>query len=261
MTLFLDGKYIQPGDQLLDDLTPGRRPLRGVFETMRARQGRIVFCDEHLKRLSDGLKCLGLKDPLSPRRWKTVLRRLLKQDPFAHSRARILVWREGRCLRYAAMVLKYEPPSRSQYRRGMRVVTAATNRSASSRQARVKSLDYALFADAYQRAAALGFDEALLLNAQGHVFEASRANIFVVQNGVLLTPPLGSGCLDGIMRAHVIRKALRHKVPVRECSLTVNGILHSDGAFITNALIGTMPLASVDGQPLKFPDIRLALLQ
>ncbi|MBI3315141.1 MAG: aminotransferase class IV [Candidatus Omnitrophica bacterium] len=259
--IYLDGKYIQPDDKLLDDLTPGRRRLRGVFETMRARRGRIVFCDEHLKRLSDGLKCLGLKDPLSPRRWKTVLRQLLKRDPLTHSRVRILVWREGRCLRYAAMALKYEPPVMSQYRRGIRAVTAATGRRASSRQARVKSLDYFLFADAYQRAAALGFDEALLLNAQGHVFEASRANIFVVRNGVLLTPPLGCGCLDGIMRAHVIHKALRYKIPVRECSLTVNDIIHSDGAFITNALIGAMPLASVDGQALKFPDIRLALLQ
>ncbi|HLD87857.1 MAG TPA: aminotransferase class IV [Candidatus Omnitrophota bacterium] len=259
--MFLDGKYIQPDDQLLDDLTPGRRRLRGVFETMRARQGRIIFCDEHLRRLSDGLKCLGLEDPLSRRRWKTVLHRLLEQGPCAHSRVRILVWREGRCLRYAAMVLKYEPPSMSQYRRGIRVVTAATRRRASLRHARVKSLDYFLFADAYQRAAALGFDEALLLNAQGHVFEASRANIFVLHNGVLLTPPLGSGCLDGIMRGRVIRQALRHKIPVRERSLTAKDVIHSDGAFITNALIGVMPLASVDGQALKFPDIRLALLQ
>ncbi len=261
MTLFLDGKYIQSNDQLLDDLTPGRRRLRGVFETMRARQGRIVFCDEHLKRLSDGLKCLGLKNPLSAGRWKTVLRRLLKQGPCAHSRVRILVWREGRCLHYAAMAFKYELPLMSQYRRGIRVVTAATGRRASLRHARVKSLDYALFADAYQRAAALGFDEALLLNVQGYVFEASRANIFVVHNGVLLTPPLGSGCLDGIMRARVIHQALRHKIPVRECNLTAKEIIHSDGAFITNALIGVMPLASVDGQALKFPDIRLALLQ
>jgi len=121
----------------------------------------------------------------------------------------------------------------------------------------VKSLDYALFTGAYQRAAALGFDEAILLNSRGYVFEASRANIFVVQNGVLLTPPLGSGCLDGIMRARVMRQALRHKIPVRECNLTVEDILHSDGAFITNVLIGTVPLASVDGQALKFPDIRL----
>ncbi len=259
--LFLDGKYIQPDDKLLDELTPGHRRLYGVFETMRARQGRVIFCDEHLQRLSDGLRCLGLENPLSRRRWKTVLRRLLKQDTFAHSRVRILVWREGRCLRYAAMALKYEPPSMSQYRRGIRVVTAATSRRASLRQARVKSLDHALFADAYRRAAALGFDEALLLNAKGHVFEASRANIFVAQNGVLLTPPLGCGCLDGIMRGRVIRQALRHKIPVRECNLTVKDIIHSDGAFITNALIGAMPLASVDGQALKFPDIRLALLQ
>jgi len=259
--IYLDGKYIRPDKRMLDDLTPGHRRLYGVFETMRARRGRIIFCDEHLQRLSDGLKCLGLENPLSRRRWKTVLRSLLKRDPLTHSRVRILVWREGRCLRYAAMALKYQPPSMSQYRRGIRVVTAATGRRASSRQARVKSLDQALFADAYKRAAALGFDEALLLNAKGHVFEASRANVFVAHNGVLLTPPLASGCLDGIMRGRVVRQAIRHKIPVRECSLTVKDIIHSDGAFITNALIGAMPLASVDGQALKFPDIRLALLQ
>ena len=249
MTIFLDGKRIRPDDKMLDDLTPGQRRLRGVFETMHAHVGKIKDINAHLKRLSDGLKCLGLKNPLSAVRWKAVLRKLLKQNPYPHARVRLLVWQENKKLHHAAMVLKYQPPSQ-KYRRGFRVMTVKTTLPASSRRARVKSLDHAIFANAYQKAAAHGYDEALLLNAKGHVCEASRSNIFIVRGGVLLTPPLSAGCLDGITRSRVIKKAIEQGIDVREQNVMVKDITNSDGAFVTNALIGLMPLASIDGRAL-----------
>ena len=124
-------------------------------------------------------------------------------------------------------------------------------RTASVRlQGRVKSLDYAVFARAYQKAAARGYDEALLVNAKGHVLEASRANLFIARANILLTPPLSCGCLDGITRGRVIQEAVQQGIAVREENLTVRDIINSDGAFVTNALIGLMPLASIDGRVL-----------
>ena len=87
-----------------------------------------------------------------------------------------------------------------------RVCLIKTNRTANDRLADVKSLDYELFAEAFVKPKSQGFDEALLLNRRGHIFEASRANIFWVKDKVLYTPPLSSGCLNGITRQQVINK-------------------------------------------------------
>ena len=122
-------------------------------------------------------------------------------------------------------------------------------------------MDRIVLDDAYQKAVSRGYDEALLVNAKGHVCEASRANLFVLRAGILLTPPLNCGCLNGITRARVIKQAARQGIAVREKNLAIKDILNSDGAFVTNALIGLMPLASIDGRVLKFSDIRLALLK
>ncbi len=258
--MFLDGKFVSTDEKIVNDLTPGQRRLDGVFETLYAHKGKITDLERHLKRLADGTKCLKIKNPLPEGRWKTVLRRLLKVHPYTQARLRILVWREDKMVHAAALVLKYIPPARRQYTKGIKVMTVKSRRPASSRWARVKYLDYTAFVQAYQRAIQRGFEDALLVNAKGHVVETSRANIFVLCQGVVMTPPLNSGCLDGTMRAHVIDQARKHKIPLKQRNLTVNDIIHSDGAFVTNSLVGLLPLASIDGQALKFPDLRLALL-
>ena len=89
---------------------------------------------------------------------------------------------------------------------------------------------------------AQGFDEALLLNRSGNIFEASRANIFWIKDRVLYTPPLSSGCLNGITRQQVIKQAGDLKIPVKERNLTPEILKKADAAFLTNSLIGIKPI-------------------
>ena len=120
-----------------------------------------------------------------------------------------------------------------------------TDRVANDNLANVKSLDYELFADAYARAQAKGFDEALLLNRRGHIFESSRANIFWIKDKVLYTPPLSSGCLNGIIRHQVIKQAVSLKTSVKEMDLTPAILENSDAAFLTNSLIGIKAIETI----------------
>ena len=116
-----------------------------------------------------------------------------------------------------------------------------TNRLNNRRCADVKSLDYGVFAKAYQNAKAKGFDEAILLNCQGHVMESSRGNVFIVKDGQCLTPPLSSGCLNGIMRQRIIANAKNLGKPIIEKSITPAMLKSADQVFLTNSLVGIIP--------------------
>ena len=88
-----------------------------------------------------------------------------------------------------------------------------------------------------------GADEALFFNARGELCEAATANVFVVKDGMLLTPPLVSGCLPGTMRERVM---CRH--PVREDVLTAADVEAADEVFLTSATRGVVPVAAIDGR-------------
>ena len=234
-TIFLDGQYFKVDDQVIEAYTPGQFKANGVFETMLGLDGVVLDTALHLKRLRCGLKILGITAPsISPSAVKEVL--LRNQLPC--SRVRLMVWQAGRQTHVLIAALPYKVPEDKPYR----VCLIKTSRAADDRLADLKSLDYELFAEAFSRARSLGFDEALLINRSGHIFEASRANIFWTKDKVLYTPPLSSGCLNGITRQQVIKQAGKLKIHVKEMDLTPEILKKADNAFLTNSLIGIKPV-------------------
>ncbi len=229
LTIYIDGKYLKVSPKIADAFTPGVFYAQGVFETMLAVEGRVPDLKEHLARAYKGS---GIKVAAA------VVHKVVKANGFPLARVRVLVWKEGRQTHTVVMALKYQSPSKKMFR----ACAVQTNRPANARMAHTKSLDYALFADTYQQALAQGYDEALLLNNKGHIFEASRANIFWVSKGVLYTPPLSSGCLAGITRERVIQYAKAQGIPFKERNLTVKVLQNAGASFLTNSLIGIKPI-------------------
>ena len=192
---------------------------------------------QHLGRLRAGLRVLGIKPPsINP----LILREVLKRNRLDLARVRLMVWKEGSQAHVMATALPYKISDKSA-----RACLIKTNRGAGSRLSEVKSLDYELFASAYSQARARGLDEAILLNAKGHIFEASRANIFWIKDSVLFTPPLSSGCLNGITRRQVMKQARHLKIRLKERNLTPQELKSADSVFLTNSLIGIKPIVIV----------------
>ena len=98
-----------------------------------------------------------------------------------------------------------------------------------------------------------GYDEAILLNTQGFVSECTGENLFVVKNGVLVTPPLSSGALEGITRASVITIARDLGVEVREDNLLRSDLYLADEAFLTGTAAEIVPMRSVDDRVIGDP--------
>jgi branched-chain amino acid aminotransferase len=110
---------------------------------------------------------------------------------------------------------------------------------------RVKSLNFMDNILALTEARSRGANEAILLNGAGFLAEGSITNLFVIQEGIVATPPLEAGALPGIIRGLILELAPAAEVGVIERNLTPEDLARASEAFLTNALMGVMPLVKL----------------
>lgn len=205
----------------------------GVFETMRVYGGRLFRGLDHMRRLWDGLEALHINSPFTPEELRAVCRALIGYNSVLFGVVRLYVTRDtvvatahGRQVRQnplRAIVSSYRlDPQLSRYKTANR-------------------LPYLLAQAEAERA---GADEALLLNTTGNVAEFNTANIFVVKNAQLITPPLSDGPLPGITRQAVLALAAEARITVAERSVWPEFLRQADEVFATNSLIEILPVVS-----------------
>jgi len=124
------------------------------------------------------------------------------------------------------------------------IIAMTTRRNEHSTTSRIKSLSYLDNVIARREADEYDADDALLLNTQGRLAESTIANLFLMINGALLTPPVSDGALPGVMRADLIARFKAEEHP-----LEVDDLSRAEEAFLTNAL-GIRPLIEVARQPI-----------
>jgi branched-subunit amino acid aminotransferase/4-amino-4-deoxychorismate lyase len=246
--LWLDGEFVPTTAALLESLTPGVLKAKGVFETMSARNGKVALFAAHLKRMSRGLNVLNLSRPKSFPAIPKNISQLLKVNRLKNARVRLMVWQKGGRIHAAIVAEPLQRLSAQQYKKGFTATLINGHRRDTSEP--VKSLDYGIFRESLKKARAAGFDEALLVNRANELVEGSRTNIFLVRNNVLLTPPVTSGCLPGVMRQRIIEAARRFKLRCAVRTLTAADLFGADEAFVTNALLGIMPLTHLGSKQI-----------
>lgn len=242
--LWFDGELAEAKPALLQSLTPGVLKAKGVFETMRARKGEVALLAAHVKRMSRGLKVLDLTRPKSFPAIPENISQLLKVNRLKNARVRVMLWQKGVGVHCAIVAEPLQPPGARQYSRGFKAML--TNGHRRQTPVPIKSLDYGIFRERLQQACAGGFDEALLLNRKGELVEGSRTNIFLVKDSCLFTPSIASGCLPGVMRQVVLDRARKLKLCCAAKALKARDLFEADEAFLTNALLGIMPLTYLD---------------
>ncbi len=221
----------------------------GVFETIRAEGGAPAQFPRHFKRLRQGAAVLGIELPFSE--WvltkalravasgqDCALRLTLTRGPMARGvlPTRVPLPRPTILITAGALPAPGSPA---------RVITATrTRRNEFSPLSRIKSLNYGDSILARQEAAELGADDALLLNTQGNVAEASAACVFLVIDGQLVTPLVTDGALAGIGRALLLRKtkAVERQISEAELGRATAGVL-------VNAL-GRRGISGINGRAL-----------
>ena len=252
MRIYFNGKFVRQDEARLSVLDPGFLYGQGIFETMRAYQGRVFRLDSHIRRLLDSLVIIGIDAPLEAGSLKEAVKRCLKENDLKDAYVRLTVWQgEDNKVKVMAIAKPYRFPGKEDYQKGFKAMLSASRQNEFSPLCRVKSANYLRLLLAYQEAKKNNFDEALLLNTKGFLAEASRSNIFLVKDKCLLTPALDCGCLPGITRDTVLALAGKEKIKAIEARLTLEDLGRAQEAFLTNSLIEVMPLVSLDGKPVN----------
>lgn len=248
--ILLNGKFVHGKDACLPVLSYGLLYGAGVFETMRAYKKKIVYLEAHFQRLAQGCALLGIPLKVTFKRIKQDILRALEVTGLPDAYVRLTLWKNANASDMMILVKPYVAYSSHVYARGLRAGISRFTQQENSFYAQLKSTSYALYYSAYQEARKLGFEEALILNSRGYVCEASRSNIFLVKDTVLFTPSLGCGCLKGITREAVFALARKQAFKICEDNITVPDFYRADEAFLTNSLMGIMPLASIEGKKI-----------
>jgi len=248
--MFYNGRIIPAVNRLV----PGRMRHPGVFETMLYEQDVVFFWERHLRRLRAGMRLLGFTRHHI--RFWPIVRELVLANDVVQARVRLMVWREDKTIHTAVTVSPRKALSAAVYRRGFKVAIAKTRIDPAAHPASLKAIAYQPYARIWSRVQARGYDEALLLNQTGTIVEASRANIFFVKGDRLMTPECACGCLNGITRRIIMALALRSGLICRQVRLKMDSLFSMDEIFLTNSLIGVMPVGSMNGVQIGRPDRR-----
>jgi len=251
--IFINGGLAEsaktPAGTAIDPTDRGLTLGDGVFETLAVRAGQISRLAAHLARLGKGLGVLGIKAPLTDEGLTEALNSVIEANAITDGALRLTITR-GPAPRG---LLPPDTPAPSLIVAASAnvpgsgvsvtaVIASGTRRNEHSPLSRIKSLNYLDNILAAREARDKGADEALLLNCAGDLASASSSNLFAVIGGVLVTPPTSDGCLDGVMRADVLRG-----LKGTERSLSPGDLAEASEAFLTNCL-SVRPLTSVNGQ-------------
>ena len=253
--LYLNGRLVRRDAATISVLDPGKVHGRALIETFRSHGGRVFRLAQHFKRLCAGAPVLGLTIPLTLPDLEAAVADVLARNEAPDARLRLTVSAgvNPTVILTAAPLTDYPP---ALYERGMHATIADARRNETSPLSRVKCaaglLDGVL---ARERAREAGFDEAIMLNSRGSVAEAAVSNVFVVRKGRLLTPTIESGALPGVTRAAVLELACEAGIEATETTVTLDGLRTSDEAFLTNSVMGVMPLTRLEGAPIGDGDV------
>jgi len=245
MQVWLNGEFLPEKGAALNLAEEGLKYGYGLFETVRVQAGQPLLLPEHEARLAAAAADLDFTPQPMMAQLATAIPALISANNILDGVLRISRTVAGSLWVTAASGAPYPE---SMAREGVRAAFSMIRRNETSPLCRWKTFNYLDNILAKREAAARGFGEALFLNSQGQLAEGSVSNIFLIKKGVLITPDQASGLLPGIIRARVLRLAVG--LPTEERKVAADELWQAEECFLTNSLMGVMPLVAVEGRPI-----------
>ncbi|HVM59315.1 MAG TPA: D-amino acid aminotransferase [Verrucomicrobiae bacterium] len=229
----------------------------GVYEVVRTYHGKPFAMDEHLARLARSLDALELKNPLPTEKWKSIIGEGIKRSGFAEAIVYLQVTR-GCAKRHRSMpegieptvvltVRQLPPPPTKIRETGIAVITLPEFRWA---RCDIKSIALLPSVLAYRTAQKAGASDAIFFGEDDTVYESSAANVFIVTNGRLRTPPKNTRILPGVTRDKLLEVARAAKIEVVEERITKSELLSAQEVFLSSTTAEVTPVATIDGKQI-----------
>ncbi|MBP9732953.1 MAG: branched-chain-amino-acid transaminase [Candidatus Omnitrophica bacterium] len=257
--IFIDGKFFAKEKAMVSVFDHGLLYGDGVFEGIRAYNGRVFKLKEHVDRLWESAHTLMLVIPMTKGEMVDAITRTLKKNKLRDAYIRVIVTRgvgdlgldPRKCPKASTIIIadKIKLYPEALYQKGLEIISVATSRThPETVNPQIKSLNYLNNILAKIEAVNSGYEEALMLNTHGFVSECTGENIFIVRGNELLTPPAHLGILRGITRACAMEIGASLGLEVREEVLTRHDIYNADEMFLTGTAAEIVPVVKVDNR-------------
>jgi branched-chain amino acid aminotransferase len=261
LKIYIDGKYYDKEDAKISVYDHGLLYGDGVFEGMRAYNGRVFRLTEHLDRLWDSAQAIWLEIPMTMPEMVKAVNETLALNGIKDGYVRLVVTRgvgtlgldPNKCARPSVIIIADHIALYPQelYEKGLEIVTVSVPRvHPAALSPRIKSLNYLNNILAKIEGMQAGCIEALMLNHKGELAECTGDNIFLVKGARISTPPVDAGILEGITRDAVIGLAREMGVEVAEVALTKYDAYVADECFLTGSAAEIIPVVKLDGRTI-----------
>ncbi len=257
MLVFLNGQFVPEPQAVVPINDRGLLYGDGLFETMRVCQDRVFRLAQHLERMMRGADFLGIKCPFTPKELQDFAGQLIEQNRMPDAILRVMLTRgpgergyvtpaDGRP---TVMMTLHSAPARENPV-PWSLITSSYRILAADPLSSFKTLNQLTHVMARKEAVEKGADEALLINSNGEVAETTSGNLFWVYQDTICTVPTGRGALPGITRAVVLEICQTLGLPTNKCVIKPEALRHSEGIFITQSVLGIVPVAVFNGEPV-----------
>jgi branched-chain amino acid aminotransferase len=258
MKIYLNGKFVEKNDAAVSVFDHGLLYGDGVFEGIRSYNRLVFRLDEHITRLYETAHTLMIKIPLTKKEMEKAIVDTLKVNKLNDGYIRVVVTRgvgdlgldPRKCYGHPTVIIitdKITLYPKELYNKGMEIITVPTVRNnPEALNPQLKSLNYLNNILAKIEANNSGYNEAIMMDAQGYVAECTGDNIFIIKDNALLTP--AQGRLKGITREAVLKLAKKMKMDVHETLITRHEVFNADECFLTGTAAELIPIVKVDGR-------------
>ncbi|MEH6550165.1 MAG: D-amino acid aminotransferase [Pseudomonadales bacterium] len=260
-TVFLDGAYMPIEEARISPMDRGFLFGDGIYEVVPSYDGNLVGFGPHIDRMNSGMAEIGIQHAWSRAQWKEVADQLIASNDGANLGIYLHVSRGADTKRFHAypddveptvFAFAFEIPSApvadKAVVKGYKVSTTQDLRWA---RCHIKSTALLGNVMHFQQGYAEGSNETVLYNDKGELTEASACNVYIVKNGVVITPPLDNQILPGITRLmllDILRKD--GSITVEERTVTLDELRDADEVWVTSSSKEVAPVIEVDGVPV-----------
>ena len=263
MKIYFDGRLCDKEDAKVSVFDHGVLYGDGIFEGIRAYNGRVFRLDDHLKRLRESADAILLKLPLTIKDIEAAILETVRANGLKDAYIRLVVTRGvgdlgldmRKCHQGATLFIiadKIELYPETYYEKGLELITSSIRQKGIDQVTpAIKSLNYLANILARAEATRVGAQEAILLNNEGHVSECSGDNIFFVKEGRIYTPSRSTGILEGVTRQVVLELCKdKLKNEVVERSFPRWDLYSADEVFLTGTGAEVIAGVKIDGRAI-----------
>jgi len=275
--VWFNGQFVSEDEAMVSHRDTGLLHAAGLFTTFRAHNGKIFRLSDHLARLRRSCEAMFIPLMYKDEALTSAASDLLQRNNLTDARMRLTVTRGSsqqdplHGLRLSPTTFltatSFETYPDEYYEKGMTVIVLDDQKlNPYDIQAGHKTLNYFSRLSALRDATQRGAGEALWFNVHNYLQSGSISNIFIVKNGTLITPPTRDDLLDpaiaekipyaksaplpGITRKVIFELASAEKIAIERSAITINQLLDADEAFLTNSIMGIMPVSRIERSPI-----------